>query len=722
MLCNFSSFWGHCIGLVLCVVLLSLCAPQRMLLAQTPKIDSLKRALESAPSERDKFFILKSLLWEYRSIEPLQGLAYGRRAYQIAMRADSAQRLAGSAGNALFANRDDFELELQSLYIFLGVAYRNTGEYNKAAECVYKSLEINKRRGDSLQIGHGLNTLGRILLLQNNIAAADTTVLQAYGIAERLGLRDLMAYSAFTLSDICFAEKKYDDALRLAEKALTLRKEQGEKVHAAAIMLAIAKNYALLGKFENAERYAREALAVYQAQGLLYNKAVGNNAMAQLYLFWKRPKLAAPFALEAFRLADSTGAKGLAREAAAFAADAYAGMGEYERAFQWQKTFQALNDALFSEKVAQTSALLNIEYETRIKEEQIRAYEQEKRFGQLVSAVVIALFGLALFAAVVFFLRLRARAREAVEQRRRADELVRVNEDLHRAQADLHEKQEQLERALRQIRVRNEELKELNHEKNMMLGMVSHDLKNPIVAIEGLAEMMATDEDLGLEQYREFSGVVQRTASRMYDLVKNLLDLARMEEGNLRLRFISFDVAEFITPILDEYRAIAKKKGIAVVYNKPPHSVPITADEIALRQVLDNLLSNAVKYSPSGTTVRVSVEITLTMPHNIVLFATDIDNFDESQLVACARIIVSDEGPGFTEEDKAKIFQKFTRLSAQPTGGESSTGLGLAIVKSLVEAMHGRVWCESEYGYGARFTVELPGSQNAENPLASAWL
>ena len=80
------------------------------------------------------------------------------------------------------------------------------------------------------------------------------------------------------------------------------------------------------------------------------------------------------------------------------------------------------------------------------------------------------------------------------------------------------------------------------------------------------------------------------------------------------------------------------------------------------------------------------------------------------------RCEVKDEGPGLTEEDKAKLFGKFARLSAQPTGGEHSTGLGLSIVKKMAEAMGGTVWCESEYGHGASFFVELPATEDEELP------
>jgi len=104
-----------------------------------------------------------------------------------------------------------------------------------------------------------------------------------------------------------------------------------------------------------------------------------------------------------------------------------------------------------------------------------------------------------------------------------------------------------------------------------------------------------------------------------------------------------------------------------------------------MSQVLENLVSNAVKYSPPGKNIFVRLK----------------------KEASAARCEVQDEGPGLSAEDQKKLFGKFARLSAKPTGGEHATGLGLSIVKRMVEAMHGKVWCESEPGKGATFIVTM---------------
>ncbi len=115
----------------------------------------------------------------------------------------------------------------------------------------------------------------------------------------------------------------------------------------------------------------------------------------------------------------------------------------------------------------------------------------------------------------------------------------------------------------------------------------------------------------------------------------------------------------------------------------------VNADRDVTVQILDNLLSNAIKFSDPGSPVTVRV--------------TQQDDH--------ASFAVIDKGQGIAPKELPLLFGNFTRLSARPTGGESSTGLGLAIVKQLVDAMEGRIWCESEWGEGAKFVVELPLAQ-----------
>src|SRR5262249_8516003 len=131
----------------------------------------------------------------------------------------------------------------------------------------------------------------------------------------------------------------------------------------------------------------------------------------------------------------------------------------------------------------------------------------------------------------------------------------------------------------------------------------------------------------------------------------------------------------------DYYQRIAERKHIKIIAESTAPSAVIWTDSVAVGAALDNLLTNAVKYSPPGKQVWIRVTV-------------------EPSAVVCS---VQDEGPGLSPEDQARLFQRGVRLSAVPTGGESSTGYGLAVAKELISRLGGTIWCDSRLGQGACF-------------------
>ncbi len=246
----------------------------------------------------------------------------------------------------------------------------------------------------------------------------------------------------------------------------------------------------------------------------------------------------------------------------------------------------------------------------------------------------------------------------------------------------------------RELHEKNESLVLLNQEKNEFLGIAAHDLKNPLAGIKGMAEAIADTEEGLSAEVAEYAEMIHVSARKMFVLITNLLDVNAIESGKLNLSLKATDIRPIVEELSRYYAERAKSKHITVEFQceaGPHHAM---ADENTMHQILDNLISNAVKYSPAnkGITIRLRRH--------------------ERNL----RCEVEDQGPGLSKADQKKLFGKFTRLSAQPTGGEHSTGLGLFNVKKLTEAMHGRVWCKSELGRGAAFIVEFPGAAAEEIP------
>ncbi len=267
-------------------------------------------------------------------------------------------------------------------------------------------------------------------------------------------------------------------------------------------------------------------------------------------------------------------------------------------------------------------------------------------------------------------------------------ELAYANEEISRQQEILQSQAADIELANSVLQERNVLLEQLNQEKNEFLGIAAHDLKNPLAAIQMTAAMvMRYFDKMDKQQIIERMEAITTSTQRMMAIITNLLDINAIESGSMRLSVGCVNVATLVRQCVYEYAERAQAKSITLHSLIADERIEGYADPNALMEVLDNLISNAIKYSPAGKNVWVSLA---RMP-------------DKHSLL----IAVQDEGPGMTEDDKRRLFGKFARLSAQPTGGESSTGLGLSIVKKMVEAMRGRVWCESTLGAGATFFVEL---------------
>jgi signal transduction histidine kinase len=337
----------------------------------------------------------------------------------------------------------------------------------------------------------------------------------------------------------------------------------------------------------------------------------------------------------------------------------------------------------------------------------------------LVPAVEMMLMGLALADRITVLQRAKQEAERKALQgelyRLQNEELSAANEEITRQQSEIMQQAAEIQEMNAQVtemnislQQQNHDLAEANHEKNEIMGIVAHDLKNPIGGVRGLAELIESVFADDRPQTTNAARQIMQTSDRMLDLVSKLLDINKLESGEFAMDCYAFDIEPIVSMIIEQYAAPAAAKNITFRTEIQTTSRSIIfANEQAVMQALENIISNAVKYSPHGKNVYVRIK-------NVVgSLPNEADGSEANNASSLVRVEVEDEGPGFTEEDKTKLFGKFARLSAQPTGGEHSTGLGLSIVKRMVEAMRGRVWCESEAGKGATFIVELPRSQES---------
>jgi len=229
---------------------------------------------------------------------------------------------------------------------------------------------------------------------------------------------------------------------------------------------------------------------------------------------------------------------------------------------------------------------------------------------------------------------------------------------------------------------------ELSEEKDEFLAFAAHDLKNPLFAISTFADTLKHDKDISPEQHYEFLNEIIKTSNRMSLIIKDLLDINSIEQGKLNIKLEKVSIISLITELKKQNLENILQKKLSLIENYNSEEPYILADNNLTYQIIQNILSNAIKFSPINKNIFISIHL--------------------SEKCDTVELRIKDEGPGFSEEDKLKLFQKFARLSAQPVGGGFSTGLGLSIVKKLVEAMNGYITLKSKKGEGAEFIISLP--------------
>jgi signal transduction histidine kinase len=268
------------------------------------------------------------------------------------------------------------------------------------------------------------------------------------------------------------------------------------------------------------------------------------------------------------------------------------------------------------------------------------------------------------------------------KENRYTEQLTRLLEKFSRLiMSDLHVIWSSLE-----LENANHELHLLNDEMNQFMGIAAHDLRSALNVLLGCSNYLLPKEsdDLSSKE-RTYLNLVRKSSSTMLKLMDELLDIARIDTMRLPLTLEETDFSVLVGENIQFNQALAEAKGIQINLLVPPQPARVKVDPGKIEQVLNNLLSNAVKYSPSNTTIQVSVD----------------QNPDE--------IIVSvrDQGPGIPGEEQQDLFNPFRTTSIKPASGESSTGLGLYIARRIVEEHGGRIWVESETGKGSAFSFTL---------------
>ncbi|MTI39839.1 sensor histidine kinase [Fulvivirga lutimaris] len=248
---------------------------------------------------------------------------------------------------------------------------------------------------------------------------------------------------------------------------------------------------------------------------------------------------------------------------------------------------------------------------------------------------------------------------------------------------ELEESNAQLLSQKETIASQSKTLEKLIEEKDYIIRILAHDLRNPLKNITGLAQLLEIEDDA--VRVKECTEMIVQSSAKAQHLVNRVLEMDASEQELRSVKLSNIKLNAVLHQVLDILTEAAQLKSIKIKVEDNTTNDVVLAEETYLTLILENLISNAIKFSETNKIVTVKLE----NEHDTL------------------RVSITDEGPGIEPEEEEMLFKKFSRLSARPTAGESSTGLGLSLVKRYIELIDGKVWYERDASVGATFVVEL---------------
>jgi len=617
----------------------------------------------------------------------LSGTA-SERARRDALKAcDEAIRLASEAG---------YDVGKAEALKLKGFHHVQLSEFKEGLNAFLQEEKIRRQIGDELALANAIHNVANAYHYLNNLQKAMMLYLEALQKFEMLNDFGRLRSVYNNIGWLLFKIGNYAESLEYYLKCQKIAEESGDKADVAQALNAIGTVYQKVGEYEQALSFYQKSLKLAEEVGSQEGVGMAFGNIGIVYYEMKRYEEALEVNYQSKRAFEEINhIYHLSMALASIATNYEALKMENEALFFYEESLKtAKKSGNVQVEVEVLHKQANLLLKRNEKEEALHLLRNALRIGKKAQLKNILLQVYRLMVDVYRALNDFESALSAYESFYELEKEL-FNEESNRKirNMQLAFELEQGKREMEMEKQKNAELTRLNKElseanrlKTELLSIAAHDLKNPLQSILGFAELIKErTEDSFAQQYAQR---IRNASERMVEMITLLLQDAAISQGKITLNISEVNVSELCESLIEFYRMRAEEKGQVLQMQLEPNCI-MRADKQYLIQIVENLLSNAIKYSESGKKITLSLR---RVPADEAI-----------------EIAVRDEGQGLTEEDKSKLFGKFQRLSAKPTGNESSTGLGLAIVKELVELHRGKIWAESEgKDKGSTFFVRLP--------------
>ncbi|MEB2329779.1 MAG: tetratricopeptide repeat protein [Ignavibacteriaceae bacterium] len=596
---------------------------------------------------------------------------------------------------ASIPEKENYLDEIAELNVGLSEIYFQKSEFDKAIELLNETLKIAKKTSNSRTEFIAYNNLGRLYWQSSNYSDALVYFLKAIDASKKYD-RCLEHYKPYNNAGIIFLSSGLmEKALSYYHKALKIADDFNDSFAKSVIYLNLGIYYTDIGDSEKTLEYYSKSLAEQQKINNKSGLAQTFSNFAVFYINSGEYNKAYEYALKGLETAKQFHSK-------YEIANAYSDVAIIETRLKYtDKAKENFNKALEVCKSI-NNVFTEIKIYDGLSELNKSNFKESLRYAKLSYDCAVKLDDKRLIANACHNLSgIFEGVRDFEQALKFKNELMDLRETMKSEeyqnktaimQADF-EFRKAKERA-DILTVKNEELVRmnkkleiLNEDKNEFLGIAAHDLRNPLGAIIGNCNYLISicPKSEHPTEFLEILEDINESADNMLQLINKLLDINRIEEGNLDIVKVEFDLLTLLKEIIKSFERLLSSKTQAIEIKTSENAVRIFNDKNIIRQILSNIISNALKFSPPETKIEIAV-------------------IDSNSSVG---IYIKDRGPGFPSMSEENLFRKYSVKFNKPTGGEESTGLGLSIIKKLSDLIGAEVSLHSTSPKGSIFRFEI---------------
>lgn len=681
--------------------------------AQTPQIDSLMREIKNAKAQ-SKIEIFNALSYQYSFTAPDKSIAFAAKALELSKTLNDKQgqiqsyynlgqtymdlgqnkpalrnlktgydlskkindailvstgllhlgkyySIAGEPKKSIehvnaslsLAKENNLQKILLQGYNHLGIIYQNLGNYNKSLEYYFQSLAIREALQDQRAISICLTNIGMVFQLSGKYDDAQNYFSKALGVDKMNNDEQGVMINLLNIGVVHQKKNAFTEALTYYGQALEISRRLKFRTDEAVLLGNIGSTLMQQGLLNESLSYLLSAFALQTELNMEQSLAHTLNDLSETYLLLNKIDSSKHYAEKAIDLSVKLGALNQLRHGYQNLSDSYHKLGDYKNAYVFYVKSANIKDSLFSIEKSKQVEELQITYETEKKEQEIISLSQQNKAAAFRRDVYALLAGLILIAGFLLYYNQRLKAKK---------------------NRQLLEKEQAVEKM-----------------QSRFFTNITHEFRTPLTLI--LGPIATISEKISDPRLSQQLNVMKKNGRRLLTLVNQLLDLSKLESGNLKLNVAQGNIISIIRGVTMSFQSLAESQQIDLRIDSDTREQMLYFDQDKMEKVLTNLLSNAFKFTPPGGKIEVIVRAPAT---------------ENKSSAAYLQIAVKDTGKGIPADKIAHIFDRFYQADDSLVREHEGSGIGLALTKEFIDLHHGSIEAFSEETKGTEMLLRLP--------------